>query len=259
MKRVVTAFAVVLVMLVAPAAQAQVVVFDPANIVQVAILVLKTLTQLDLLKQQYDETVLLGTKLPGMDKYKTVPIAFTAHDPSKYPFGGPWLDALNNGDPRGEQYAKVTVPILPAGEALATLTPDARKDMETDMATVEVTDSIASRAAHQVALVRQYGSAIQQVIGLLEGDILKPDTSLHRLTSILDKISAGELQGRRLDTGSNQMLSHVLEQLLAGQKRDRDTDVQVMNMKLQNMEQGATWSRHYMAGSADALNTWRQP
>ena len=94
--------------------------------------------------------------------------------------------------------------------ALARLPPDARRAIEDAYATIEITDSIAQRGAHQVALVRGYGGSLQSVVQLLENDILSPVSALHQLTAILDKVAAGELVGRRQDTASNQLLSHAL-------------------------------------------------
>ena len=89
----------------------------------------------------------------------------------------------------------------PDATALARLPPDARRAIEDAYATIEITDSIAQRGAHQVALVRGYGGSLQSVVQLLENDILSPASSFHQLTAILDKVAAGELVGRRQDTG----------------------------------------------------------
>jgi hypothetical protein len=96
-------------------------------------------------------------------------------------------------------------------------------------------------------------------VQLLESDILSPVSAMHQLTAILDKIAAGELVGRRQDTGSNQLLSHALEQLLAQSKRRRDTEVAAMNMRLVAMQHGRDFGQGFIAGSANALRTWRQP
>jgi hypothetical protein len=75
----------------------------------------------------------------------------------------------------------------------------------------------------------------------------------------LDKIAAGELVGRRQDTGTNQLLSHALEQFLAQGKRRRDSEVAAMNMRLVTLQHGVAFNSSYIDGSAAAFRSWRQP
>jgi hypothetical protein len=167
---------------------------------------------------------------------------------------------LNGGDPRGDLYVQTARPTQrPSAVALSRLPLDARRVIEAAYSTVEITDSIAQRGAHQVAQVRRYGGRLQSVVQLLENDILSPIASFHQLTAVLDKIAAGELVGRRQDTASNQLLSHALEQLLAQAKRRRDTEVATMNMRIVSMQRGRDIARSYIEGSANALRNWRQP
>lgn len=248
-----------LVGLTAGPARAQLVVFDPANIAQAVELVSKAVLEYQKLLQQYNTIVQMSQSLQNMGRYRTAAVPFSAHDPSRWIYGAPWLMALNGGDPRGELYARVARTMQPTAAALAGLPPAARRAIESSIATIEVTDSIAQRGAHQVALVRGYGGVLQGVVQLLESDILNPGGQFHRLTTVLDKIAAGELVGRRQDTATNQVMSHALEQLLAQSKRKRDTEVATMNMRLVSMQEGRDYSRSYIDGSAEALRSWRQP
>ena len=254
------AVATVAVGLLARPAHGQLVVNDPLNTAQAIALVQKTISEYQTLVQQYQTIVRMSQSLQNIARYRTVPIAFSSHDPSRFPYGAPWLTALNSGDTRGDLYAQIARSLQrPDATALARLPSDARRAIEDAYATIEITDSIAQRGAHQVALVRGYGGSLQSVVQLLENDILSPVTSLHQLTAILDKVAAGELVGRRQDTASNQLLSHALEQLLAQAKRRRDTEAATMNMRLVAMQRGRDVGRSYIEGSADALRTWRQP
>jgi len=251
---------VVLCGFAAAPARAQLVVNDPGNTIQAVELVRKAILEYERLREQYETIVRMSQGLGNMGRYRTVPIAFTAHDPARWSYGAPWLTGLNSGDPRGDLYARIARTMQrPAAAALARLPPAARRAVEDAYATIEITDSIAQRGAHQVALVRGYGGRLQEIVQILESDILNPQASYHQLTTVLDKVAAGELVGRRQDTATNQLLSHALEQLLAQSKRRRDTEVAAMNMRLVAMQEGRALSRSYIAGSAEALRTWRQP
>jgi hypothetical protein len=246
--------------LMASPVHGQLVVNDPLNTAQAIALVQKTISEYQVLVEQYHTIVRMSQSLQNMARYKTAPVAFSSHDPARFVYGAPWLTALNSGDASGALYKQIARTVQrPNASALAGLPFDARRAIEDAYATIEITDSIAQRGAHQVALVRGYGGSLQSVVQLLENDILSPVSALHQLTAILDKVAVGELVGRRQDTASNQMLSHALEQLLAQAKRRRDTEVATMNMRLVAMQGGRDVGRSYIAGSAEALRTWRQP
>ena len=253
------AVATLAVGLAARPVQGQLVVNDPLNTAQAIALVQKTINEYQTLVQQYQTIVRMSQGLQNMERYRTVPISFSLHDPSRFPYGAPWLTALNRGDERGDLYARIARTVQRPSAALTRLPPDARRAIENAYATIEITDSIAQRGAHQVALVRGYGGSLQSKVQLLENDTLSSVSALHQLTAILDKVAAGELVGRRQDTASNQLLSHALEQLLAQAKRRRDTEVAVMNMRLTAMQRGRDVGRSYIEGSADAFRSWRQP
>ncbi len=246
--------------LMAAPARAQIPVYDAVNYAEVFALVTKTIDEYQTLVRQYQTIVRMSQALRSMGRYRTPPIAFTEHDAARFVYGAPWLNGLNAGDANGALYAQVArlLQRLPAAE-LARLPPAARRAIQDAYATIEITDSIAQRGAHQVALVRGYGGRLQNVLQMLEDDVLNPLESYHQVTSVLDKVAAGELLGRRQDTASNQLLSHALEQLLAQAKRKRDTEAATMNMRLAAMRDAGAVSRRYMAGSAEALRTWRQP
>ena len=139
------------------------------------------------------------------------------------------------------------------------LTSAARRTLERQYATIELTDSIAMMGGHQVGIVRGYHGRLQEAVQELEGDVLNGLLRYHEMTAILDKVAAGELLGRRQDMASNQLLSHALEQLLARSKRARDTEATTMNMQLVTWRDGRGANEAMVAGTADALRTWRQP
>src|SRR5687767_14067278 len=107
--------------------------------------------------------------------------------------------------------------------------------------------------------MRGYYGELQRAVDALERDVLNSGSSYHEMTAILDKVAAGELLGRRQDMASNQLLSHALEQLLVRSKRARDTEATTMNMQLVTWRDGGGANDAMVAGTADALRTWRQP
>src|SRR5687767_12476725 len=107
--------------------------------------------------------------------------------------------------------------------------------------------------------MRGYYGELQRAVDALERDVLNSGSSYHEMTAILDKVAAGELLGRRQDMAANQLLSHALEQLLSRSKRQRDTEAATINMQLTTWRDGHAANQAFVAGTGDALRTWRQP
>lgn len=251
--------AVLVLALVTVPASAQLVVIDPANLVQAVLIAQRAQQVYDQLRAEYDLIVQMAQRLGNLDSYRIPPIAVTYHDPDRWEFGRPWIQGLNSGDARGTAYFATTVPLQRPDVSLAALPAAARQLFERQYATVEISDSVATLGGHQVALVRNYHDRLQETVQKLQDDVLNPSSNYHQMTAVLDKISAGELLARRQDMAANQLLSHALEQLLARTKRERDTEAATINMQLTTWRDGAAANDAFVAGTGDALRTWRQP
>jgi conjugal transfer/entry exclusion protein len=238
---------------------AQLVVVDPGNLTQAVLIAERTLREYETLWAQYQTILRMSQRLGNMDRYRTPPIAFTRHDPSRWVYGAPWLQGLNSGDSRGVLYRQVTRPLARPGTGLDQLPVPARKAIEDAYATIEITDAVAQIAGHQVALVRGYSGPMQRAVQDLEDDVVHARSSYHELTAVLDKVAAGELLARRQDIATNQLLSHALEQLLARSKRLRDSEAASMNMQLGGLMYGRAAGASLVRGAADDLRRWRQP
>jgi len=245
--------------LVTVPASAQLVVIDPANLVQVVLIAERAQQVYDQLRAEYDLIVQMAQRLGNLEAYRIPPIAVTYHDSGRWEFGRPWIQGLNSGDARGTGYFATTVPLQRPDVALAALPTAARQLFERQYATVEISDSVATLGGHQVALVRNYHDRLQETVETLQDDVLNSSSDYHQMTAVLDKISAGELLARRQDMAANQLLSHALEQLLARTKRERDTDAATINMQLTTWRDAAAANDAFVTGTGDALRTWRQP
>lgn len=243
----------------ATSASAQWVVIDPANLTQTIRIAERTLQHYNQLRAQYEAILLMARRLGAMDAYRIPTIPITGHDPGRWTYGRSWIEALNTGDPRGDAYLRSVVPLQVPSVMPTRLTASARRALERAYATIEIADSVAQLGAHQIALSRGYHGRLQNAVEALESDVLNASQPYHEMTAVLDKISAGELLARRQDMAGNQLLSHALEQLLARGKRERDTEAATINMQLTTWRDGHAANEAFVAGSGDALRTWRQP
>jgi hypothetical protein len=239
--------------------RAQLAVIDGANLVQATLIARRVQQHYEELRAQYLTILRMARGLGNMDAYRIPTIAITRHDPERWEYGRPWLQGLNTGDASGDAYLSTAVPLVRPAGLTNQLSASARQAFERQYATIEMTDSVAMMGGHQVALSRGYHGRLQEAVQALEGDVLNGLTRYHEMTAILDKVAAGELLGRRQDMLTNQLLSHALEQLLARSKRVRDTEAMTLNMQLVSWRDGRAANDAFVAGSGDALRTWRQP
>lgn len=247
------------VLLITLPASAQIPVTDVANLVQAILIATRTQAHYEALRAQYQTILRMAEGLGSMEGYRIPTIATVRHDAARAEFGRPWLQGLNAGDPAGTGYRQTVRDLARPGTALQALPADARRTIEQAYATIEIGDSVAFMAGHQVGALRGYSGQLQSAVDALQDDVLNGLERYHELTAILDKVAAGELLGRRQDTATNQLLSHALEQLLIRGKRVRDSEVASMNMRLGDLRDGPAASAAFIAGTADALRMWRQP
>lgn len=249
----------VLITLVAAPAQAQWTVFDPSNFAQTVLIAQRTQRQYEELLAQYRTILRMGQGLGSLGSYRIPSIGVTRHDAGRWLYGRPWLQGLNSGDPAGVAYWSTTLPLDRPSALPARLSGAARRTLERQYATIELTDSVAMMGGHQVGALRGYHGQLQGAVEDLEGDVLNGLERYHEMTAILDKVAAAELLGRRQDMAANQLLSHALEQMLARSKRLRDTEAATINMQLTTWRDGRSANDALVRGTGDALRTWRAP
>jgi len=238
---------------------AQWAVFDPANFAQTVLIAQRTQRQYEELLAQYRTILRMAEGLGSLESYRIPSIGVTRHDPGRWTYGRAWLQGLNSGDATGAAYWTTTLPLERPSVLPPRLTAAARRALERQYATIEVTDSVAMMGGHQVGALRGYHGQLQRAVQDLESDVLNGLERYHEMTAILDKVAAAELLGRRQDMAANQLLSHALEQMLARSKRLRDTEAATMNMQLVTWRDGRAANDALVRGTGDALRTWRQP
>ena len=130
---------------------------------------------------------------------------------------------------------------------------------ERQYATIEISDSVAMMAGHQVGALRGYQDQLQSAVRELESDVLSGLLRYHEMTAILDKIAGGELLARRQDMAT-QPVALARARATAGARqaparhRGRHDEHAAGHVARRPCRQ-----RRLVAGTGDALRTWRQP
>jgi hypothetical protein len=233
---------------------------DVLAIAKAAIMVDVATQTYETVKKTYAQWQAINAALEGMTRYDLPQIAMGQHDPLRYPYGAPLLRGLNSGDPRGELYTSV-IAALPTARAVAAGLPPgpAKETLERQLAAIEISDSILERGVHQVGAIRSYSPALLKAIGNLTADVTNPRRAYHYPGARLDMISGAEVIGRNQDMATNQLTSHILEQLLNEAKAQRDGDADTMNLRLGDVQNGSAAAAAMVAGSGAQIRAWRQP
>ena len=90
-----------LIVAVVTPARAQLVVIDPANLTQTILIAERAWQHYQELRRQYETILRMSLGLGNMEGYRIPTIAITGHDPSRWEYGRPWIQALNSGDATG--------------------------------------------------------------------------------------------------------------------------------------------------------------
>jgi len=174
-------------------------------------------------------------------------------------YAQPYNDALIFGDSAGAAFVDLSQPLLSDARLLDRLDVAARRRMEARLATVNLADAGAIAGTHGTGQLRLLGRRNElQAIDALERDVIDPSSD-QSTTAVLDKVSGAALIGARQRQARIQLLVGVVEQLLVETKRARDTDMAALTMQMVTWRDGRAVNEAFVAGSGDALRTWRQP
>lgn len=241
---------------------AQISVHDPANATRNAISATIKEYLLETQREQHAKITRMARRLSAFADLRRFAVRDT---PRWRTHGGDFLyandinDALIFGDPTGVAYLAVSHPVVSARTLLGRLTPAAQRAMASRLATIELADAVAMSAINDTGSLRLNGRKQElPAIDALEAQVIDP-SSEQSATAVLEKINGAVLIGARQRQARSQLLTAFVEQLLVDSKRDRDADAAAMNMQLVTWRDRRAANEAFVAGTGDALRTWRQP
>ena len=262
MRRVV--LAAVIVLGVAVPSHAQLIVNDPTVTYRNSITATLKEMLVRLQQQQHSELRRMAQRLSmftSLQKYRLADVPmWRIHDfwGGNVLFANEYHAALNYGDRLGAGFLAVSHPVDSATSAIARLPAATRRALLSRLATLDITDAAVIAGTHDSGQLRFNGRRELAAIESLEQDVT--DDSLEQsTTAVLDKISGATLIAARQRQARIELMSGLVEQLLADSKRARDTDAAAMNMQLVSWRDRAAANRAFADGAGNALSTWRQP
>jgi hypothetical protein len=190
--------------------------------------------------------------VPGPPRWRT-------RRPDEFLYDGEYNAALIFGDAAGTAYLNFTQPVLIAEQVLNGRPAAARAAIQARVATLNVADAAAIAATNDTGQLRLNGRKYElQAINALEATVIDPSDQ-QSATAVLDKISGAALIGARQRQARTQLLAGVVEQLLVDSKRARDSEAAALNMQLTTLRSSCAADEAFVAGTGEALRTWRQP
>lgn len=256
--------AVALVLLTAAPSHAQLVVYDPATTYRNSVTAVLKEYLLNIQRQQHSELRRMAQRLSmftNLGKYGLFDVPrWRTHDfeGPTFLFARDYHAALNYGDSSGRAFLAVSHPVTDATAGLGRLAGTARRTLLSQLATLDVADSAIISATHDTGQLRYNGRRELAAIEGLQRDVTNGSLE-QSTTAVLDKISGAGLIGARQRQARIQLLDGVVEQLLMENKRARDSETAAINMQLVAWRDRASANQAFVAGSGDALRTWRQP
>jgi len=142
---------------------------------------------------------------------------------------GTWVSGINSGQFPAvtNGYQQATTLLLPYGEAqLDGMTPDELNRVQSQYASVELSDGANTTAMATIGSIRGDSEQIQNQINNLEQDSFSSDPSLNTEVGVLNKINASNVLTLRTLQDSNKLLASLLEQqtIIAKQQREATTN-----------------------------------
>jgi hypothetical protein len=166
--------------------------------------------------------------------------------------------ALNYGDGSGTAYVGVTIPLVTAFDRVTALPLAAQRQIAARLATVNLADATIISGTNDDGHLRYNGRREQEAIEGLERHVVDPSDDQSG-TAVLEKWSGAALIGARQRQSRTAFLAAIVEQLIVDTKRTRDTDAASLNMQLTSWRNARGANDAFVAGTGDALRTWRQP
>lgn len=214
------------------------IVYDPTNYANAVLRYAELEQQLVQLKNsyiqlltQYNLALQMSKSLQNMNARYDAPFSQWRYTTAQDTYGntGNWVSGINSGQVPtvNSGYQQATTPLLPYNSAqLAGMTPDELNRVQSQYASVELSDGANTTAMATVGSIRGDSQDIQNQINNLEQDSFSSDPSLNSEVSVLNKINAAGVLTLRTLQDSNKLLASLLEEqtILAKQQREATTN-----------------------------------
>jgi hypothetical protein len=175
---------------------------------------------------------------------------------------GGWVNGINSGQVPivNAGYQRATPQLLPydAG-TLAVMTPDELARVESQYASVELSDGANVTAMATLGAIRNNAANLETQIGNLEQDSLSGDPDLNTEVSVLNKINSADVLNLRSVQDTNKLLVSLLELQTVAAKQQREATANAINADIARRATLAGNLAQVTATITDSLQNFRMP
>jgi hypothetical protein len=243
-------------------AQFGVVVYDPTNYANALLRYFELQQQLLQLTHTYLLAVQMAKNLQNMPARYQALFSQWRNAAAQDTYGNttPWIAGINSGQAVNAGYQQATTPLQAYDPGvLAGMTPDELRRVESQYASVELSDGANETAMAAIGAIRNNAQNVQAQIANLEQDSLSGDADLNTEVSVLNKINAAGVLTLRTAQDSNKLLASLLEQQTLAAKQQREITTNTINTDIIRRATLAGNIAQVIGTLTDSLQNFRMP
>ena len=204
------------------------VVYDPTNYANALLRYLELQQQLLQLTNSLALALQMAKNIQNMPERYQALFSIWRNGVAQDTYGntGGWINGINSGQVPvvNAGYQQATTQLVPYNaEVLAAMTPDELARVESQYASVELSDGANVTAMATLGAIRNNAANIETQIGNLEQDSLSADPDLNTEVSVLNKINNADVLNLRSVQDTNKLLASLLELQTVAAKQHRET------------------------------------
>lgn len=245
------------------------IVFDPTNyaeLVQQYLEMEQQYTQLVqtylTIQNQYQQMLFMAQQVPVnmVTRYRALATPWVNPSATNvYGTSGGWITGINSGLSVASGYSRATQSLGAYGAALSNIPSAHLPRIQTDYATVELTDGANLAGMQTLGQMRANAPEVEATIQNLETDSLSSNPNMNTEIAVLNKINAANVIGLRNTQDANKLLATLAEEKIVEAKRQRDAEAKAFNDHILFMAQGQAAMAAQSVGASQAMLSWRMP
>jgi hypothetical protein len=240
------------------------VVYDPANYANALLRYLELQQQLLQLTNSLALALQMAKNIQNMPARYQALFSIWRNGVAQDTYGntGGWINGINSGQVPvvNAGYQQATTQLVPYNaEVLAAMTPDELARVESQYASVELSDGANVTAMATLGAIRNNAANIETQIGNLEQDSLSADPDLNTEVSVLNKINNADVLNLRSVQDTNKLLASLLELQTVAAKQQRETTANAIYADIARRANLAGNLAEVTATLTNSLQNFRMP
>ena len=247
------------------------VVYDPTNYANAVLRYSQLIAQLNQLRStylqilsQYNLAVQMSRSLPNMATRYAASWAPWRYASAQDAYGNatPWINGVNSGSISNVLggYQRATNPLAIYPQSLLSRMPASElQRLESDAATIELTDAAAQNAMETIGAIRANALQTVNTISNIQSDSLSGNPNLNSEVGVLNKVNATNVLTLQNAQDTNKLLVALLEQQTIVAKQLRDQAAVITSADLARRTATVPLGQQLTSGLGQTLTSYQLP